>query len=224
MRARRTRPDTSRFVPFDVLASIRSTAVIALVTASFSSPILVKSDAFAGISGGSASPAVPTESIVAGGVEFALPETWGRLGASAAAGTGSGERIGTVVSGVCPGGSNGPSCTGDAKVTFLAYSGKAGHELPKLAKFGKQLQARLGSKLVGYKVGDSSLEKTASGMPWLDHEFTWRSGKHVVHQRFAVYRHGDGSGVVAMVAGSADATHAKAIDAFLESGEPVTDH
>lgn len=208
-------------MPFDVLASVRSTALVAIVSASFASPILVKADAFAG-SGDGAKP-VPTETLVAGGVEFALPESWGRLGASAAAGSGEAERIGTVVSGICPGGSAGATCVDGVQITFVAYSGKQGHELPKLADFEAQLKAQLAREFRGYRVVDSATRTSDAGVRWLDHQFTWASGDTRVTQRFAAYRHDDGSGVVATITG-ASADHAKAIDAFLASGAVVGEH
>jgi hypothetical protein len=206
-------------VPLDVLASARSTALIALVTASFSTPIVAKSDAFANIAGKDGGSTVATEQLVAGGVEFALPEDWGRLGPSAAAGSAS-ERIGTVVSGVCPGGSAGAECVDGTQVTFIAYTGDKGHELPDLDAFGSQLDARLSSQFPGYRKLESKVKTAAGGMRWLDYSFTWRSKGQTVTQRFAAYRHKGGSGVVAMVAG--DGTdHAKALDSFLASGHPL---
>lgn len=210
----------------DVLASVRSTALIALVTASFSSPILVQTDAFASasarLSGKTVTKSEPTEALVAGGVEFAMPQSWGRLGAGAASGADPKEHIGTVVSGLCPGGSAGATCKDGVQVTFIAYSGTKGHELPKLGAFGKDLDAKLTSQFPGFEKGKSGGRKGA-GMRWLDYQFSWRSGSTAVQQRFAAYRHGDGSGVVAMVSGARDAEHAKAIGAFLNSATPALD-
>lgn len=206
-------------MPLDVLASARSTALIALVTASFSTPIVAKSDAFANIAGTDRARTVATEQLVAGGVEFALPEDWGRLGPSAAAGDAT-ERIGTVVSGVCPGGSAGARCVDGTQVTFIAYTGEKGHELPELDAFGSQLDAKLSGRFPGFRKLDSKVRTAGGGMRWLDYSFTWRSKGRDVTQRFAAYRHKGGSGVVAMVA-SGGTDHAKALDTFLASGRPL---
>jgi hypothetical protein len=206
-------------VPLDFLASTRSAALVALVTASFSTPIVAKSDAFASIAGSGGKQAEPTEQLVAGGVSFALPQSWGRLGPSAAAGDAS-ERIGTVVSGVCPGGSAGAKCVDGTQVTFIAYTGEKGHELPDLDAFGTQLDAKLSSQFPGFRKVESKVKTAGGGMHWLDYSFTWRSGGKDVTQRFAAYRQKGGSGVVAMVAG--DGTdHAKALDSFLASGRAL---
>lgn len=210
----------------DVLASVRSTALVALVTASFSSPILVKSDTFANASArlsGGAEQAEPTEQLVAGGVQFAMPQSWGRLGASAASGRGSHERVGTVVSGLCPGGSQGATCTDGVQVTFIAYSGEKGRKLPELEQFAAQLDAKLAREFPGFAKLESKERGGKHGVHWLDYGFSWRSGKATVHQRFAAYRHDDGSGVIAAVAGAQHADHVKALDAFLASAVPVVD-
>lgn len=210
----------SSLVPLDVLASARSTALIALVTASFSTPIVAKSDALASIGGGGREP-VATEPLVAGGVEFDLPQAWGRLAPSAASSQAD-DRIGTVVSGLCPGGSAGAACEDGTQVTFIAYSGEQGHELPKLDAFAAQLDGKLAREFKGFRKVSAKQHAAKDGLHWLDYRFTWRSNGTDVEQRFAAYRHDDGSGVVAMVA-TDGADHAKALDNFLGSARSLID-
>ena len=210
---------SSPHVPLDVLASARSTALIALVTASFSTPIVAKTDAFASIGGGR--DAVPTEPLVAGGVEFDLPQAWGRLAPSAAAD--APDKIGTVVSGLCPGGSAGATCEDGVQLTFIAYTGEKGHELPALDAFTKQLDAKLAREFPGFRKASAKQHTSGDGLRWLDYRFTWRSGGKDVTQRFAAYRHEGGSGVVAMVAGDASKDHAKALDTFLGGARSLID-
>jgi hypothetical protein len=207
-------------VPLDVLASARTTALVALVTASFGTPIVAKSDALASIGGGGRD-AVPTEPIVAGGVQFALPLSWEQLAPSAASGDAP-DKIGTVVSGICPGGSAGATCEDGVQLTFIAYTGEKGHELPGLGTFSSQLDAKLAREFPGFRRTAAKEHGAGDGLRWLDYQFTWRSKGKDVSQRFAAYRHKDGSGVVAMVAGDGS-DHAKALDAFLGSARSLVD-
>lgn len=212
----------------DLIASVRSTALVALVTASFSSPIVVKTDAFASasarITGREVQQAEPTEPLVAGGVQFAMPSSWGRLGPTAAASApGAGGRIGTVVGGLCPGGSAGAACADATRVTFIAYSGDKGHQLPKLEEFQARLDARLAREFPGFRKGESGTEKGAGGTHRLDYRFSWRSGKARAQQRFAAYRHKDGSGVVVMITGAGHKDHAPALERFVASGHGLDD-
>jgi hypothetical protein len=207
-------------VPVDFLASVRATAVVALVTASFSSPMLVKSDAFANASaritgkGGSAQEQ-PREEIVAGGVAFGMPSSWGRLGASSASDDAGAERIGTVVSGLCPGGSAGATCTDGVQLTFVAYSGRDNHELPTLDEFEEQLDAKLAKQFDEFAKGEAHQRAGTDGTRYLDYRFSYQV-KGVTHsQRFAAFRHEDGSGVVALASGARLERHDKAIDGFL---------
>lgn len=225
-----TRKRSQQPVALDVLASIRTTALVTLVAASFSSPILVKSDAFDQardrLAGGGGPAQVETEQVVAGGVEFDMPASWGRLGASAAAGDDVGsdeQRIGTVVSGLCPGGGAGANCTDGAQLTFIAYSGEEGRSLPTLPKFREQLDAKLGKEFPGFAGGEVKLRPGSDGsVRYLDYAFTWHEGAATRYQRIAAYRHVDGGGVVAMLTGASSDEHAKAVDAFLASArEPV---
>lgn len=209
-------------VAIDLLASVRSTALIALVSASFASPIVVKSDAFASagarLTGTPQKQQVPTEPLVAGGVEFAMPTSWGRLGTTAAASSSAaGERIGTVVTAACPGGSAGAACADGPQLTFIAYSGAPGHDLPRLAAFERQLDARLGRTFSGFRKGDARSARAGAGLRWLDYPFAWDAGSRTARDRFAAYRHKDGSGVVVAVTGTADRRQAAAIEDFLES-------
>lgn len=211
-------------MPIDVFGSLRSTALVTLVVASFSSPIIVKSDAFATASariGDAVSKEAPaqTEQLMAGGVQFALPESWDRLGASAASSSAKASRIGTVVSGICPGGSAGGDCRGGAKVTFIAYSGRSGHKLPTLTAFESQLDDKLGAEYRNFAKGESKLRPGADGVRYLDYAFTWGSGAKAQSQRIAAFRHADGSGVVLLVTGDQLAKHAAAIDEFLASSQ-----
>ncbi len=212
----------------DLLASARATALVTLVAASFSSPILLKSDTAAKLAdrlpgkGGAHEVhlAAPPEELIAGGVQFELPAAWGRLGASAAAAEqdAAAKRLSSVVSGVCPGGSSGGDCKGDVKVTFLAYTGSGASSLPQLAAFEGRLDDELPSKYRGFEKVDAKMRPGADGIRYLDYTFTWKSDHGRSTQRLAAYRHDDGSGVVALVNGGGAGKHAKAIDAFLLSG------
>lgn len=214
---------THAHVALDVLASVRSTALITLVVASFSSPIVLKSEAVGAqlgkLTGGSAKAphAEPPESLVAGGVQFEMPATWGRLGATAVGGGGERDssRIGTVVSGICPGGSAGSTCTDRTRLTFVVYSGKDGHQLPLLTEFAGQLDARLATEYRGFRKADAKMRPGADGIRYLDYTFTWGHGRHGAAQRIAAFRHEDGSGVVVLGTGPKLAEHAAAIDGFL---------
>lgn len=213
---------TQQPVPIDVFGSLRSTALVTLVAASFTSPIIVKSDAFANASarlGSISSKQAPeqTEQLVAGGVQFALPDSWDRLGASAVGGSTAANRIGTVVSGICPGGSAGGDCSGGAKITFIAYSGREGHKLPMLTTFESQLDDKLPAEYRNFAKGDSKLRPGADGIRYLDYPFTWGAGRDGHAQRIAAFRHADGSGVVLLATGDQLAKNAAAIDAFLAS-------
>jgi hypothetical protein len=208
---------------------LRSTALVTLVAASFTSPIIVKSDAFADASArlgevSSRQAATPSEQLIAGGVQFELPGSWDRLGASAAAGSADVQRIGTVVSGICPGGSAGGDCRGGAKVTFISYSGREGHKLPTLTAFESQLDDKLAGEYKGFAKGESKMRPGADGIRYLDYGFTWGVGRDGQAQRIAAFRHADGSGVVLLATGDELATHAKAIDEFLASShEPAVE-
>ena len=213
----------------DVFSSLRSTALVTLVAASFSSPIVVKSDAFAnasakltGSKGAAEQEQAPPEQIIAGGVQFEMPGEWGRLGASAASSGTAKEAIGTVVTGLCPGGSSGATCTDETKLTFVAYTGRDDHELPLLVEFEDQLDGQLAKEFPGFKRGEAKQLPGADGIRYLDYTFTWKQGAAQHTQRVAAYRHSDGSGVVVLGAGPKLAEHDKGIDAFLASGhEPV---
>lgn len=201
----------------DLLPSLRSTALVTLVAVSFSSPIIAKSDAFASASARlTGKERAPVQQLVAGGVEFAMPESWGRLGAgSAASDATKAERIGTVVTGVCPGGSAGSECADGTVLTFIAYSGEHGHELPRLARFKDQLESQLAKEFPGYRGGESRTRRAADGSRYLDYSFTWGARGARTAQRIATYRHPDGAGVVVMATGPQLADHAERLDEFL---------
>jgi hypothetical protein len=224
-------PETRVPVPVDVFSSLRSTALVTLVAASFSSPIVLKSDAVASVTGklggGAAKHEVaPPEQVLAGGVEFAKPEAWGALGASATESAVGEDAIGTVVAGLCPGGSTGATCKDGTRLTFVAYSGEDGHELPLLTKFRDQLDHQLAKEFRGFVAGQANTLPGADGLRYLDYSYTWGAAGHEQAQRIAAFRLTDGSGVVVMASGQALDTHRKAIDAFFASAhEPVaTDH
>lgn len=213
-------------VPLDVFSSLRSTAVVTLVAASFSSPIVLKTDAVAQFSSklrGATAGAeqAPPELVVAGGVQFEKPADWGALGATASESSVDTGGIGTVVAGLCPGGSSGATCTDGTRLTFVAYSGAKGHELPLLTRFQDELEGQLAREFPGYAHAASTIRPGADGIRYLDHTFTWGSGAGTA-QRIAAFRHDDGSGVVVMATGPKVDAHAKAIGAFLSSAhEPV---
>ncbi len=212
----------------DVLSSLRSTALVTLVAASFSSPIVLRSDAVANVSSKLGSTgeheAASSEQLVAGGVEFTMPSDWDRLGVSAAS-SGAGEKtIGTVVTGLCPGGSQGAACSDGTGLTFFAYSGEQDHELPLLSVFEDQLDHQLAREFDGFVAGEAKQLPGADGIRYLDYSFSWGKGGHARAQRIAAYRFSDGSGVVIMAAGPKLDEHEKAIDAFLASAhEPLED-
>lgn len=222
-----TDPERTRTVALDVFSSFRSTALVTLVAASFSSPIVLKSDAVASVAGklgggGGGREVVHPEQVIAGGVEFAKPTAWGKLGAGASEAAVSDDSIGTVVTGLCPGGSDGATCTDGTRLTFVAYSGKEGHELPLLARFRDQLDHQLAKEFPGFTAGEATALSGADGIRYLDYSFTWGVGGREQSQRIAAYRHPDGSGVVVMAIGPKLHAHAKAIDAFFAGAhEPV---
>lgn len=218
----------SRLVPLDAFASLRTTALVALVTASFSSPIVAKSGVVSDVGhrlGQRSAQVEPAETIVAGGIEFAMPASWGRLGASASAAAGAPvgeEAIGTVVGALCPGGASGAACREGQQLTLVAYSGEEGHALPLATLFEQQLDDRLGRALPGFRRGDVAMRPGADGIRYLDYEFSFRSGARRVSQRIAAYRTSDGGGVVVLVTGPASAG-AKGIGAFLASAHEAGD-
>jgi hypothetical protein len=214
-------------VAIDIFGSLRSTVLISLVAASFTAPVVVQGDALDGVvgrlsagSGGKSAPAEPRELMYAGGLQFALPTSWGRLGAGAAAGgAGGADRIGTVVSALCPGGTSAGACAGDARLTFVAYSGDEGRELPSLTKLEGRLDEQFAREHAGFERSESRIRPGADGTRYLDYRFTWLRGGQRVPQRLAAYRHEDGSGVVVVAAGSQLAGHDTAIDAFLATAQ-----
>jgi hypothetical protein len=217
-------------VPIDFTGSARATALVVLVTASFSSPIIVKGDALSSVSnrlgGGAASQPAP-EQLVAGGYSYAKPAAWGRLGATASSDAPSRDAqdsdIGTVVGGVCPGGSAGGSCIDDVQVTFVAYSGKSEDELPAITSLEEELDTKLAAAFSSF--GKSSVESRpmADGSRWLRYEFTFKRDGVLQREVLGAFRHVDGSGVIAVAAGpdAAFGTRVKAIDAFLASAHEV---
>lgn len=214
----------------DLFASARSTALISLVAASFSAPVVIQGDALAGAKaklGGAPATAhsEPPEELIAGGVRFELPADWGRLGATTASGGASSEkRVGTVVTAVCPAGSKAGTCAGEVTLTFLAYSGRDGRELPMLSAFGGDLDEQLDAQHHGFERTKSRSHSSTDGSRYLDYRYTWQpKGGPERSQRLAAFRHEDGSGVVVVASGAGVDEHAKAIDAFLgTASDPLT--
>lgn len=215
-------------VPLDVFSSLRSTALVTLVAASFSSPIVLRSDAVANVTdrlqgkdGGHETQAAP-EQVLAGGVEFEKPATWDALGASATEITKDTETVGTVVAGLCPGGSSGATCTDGTRLTFIAYSGKDGHDLPLLTTLREQLDAQLAGEFPGFTAGEATSLPGADGIRYLDYSFTWGAEGKRASQRIGAYRHADGSGVVVTATGPKLEHHRSAIGSFFASArEPL---
>jgi len=217
-------------VPFDIIGTIRTTAVIAVATASFTSPILVKSDALAGISHklgrDTGAQVEQTEELVAGGYAFQAPDKWGKLGVGSARSSGdSKESLGTVVSGLCPGGSTGAACEDGVQLTFIAY-GRAGTKgLPALTAFEKQLDTELAHTFKGFTKGEADMHPSADGSRWLRYEFSYQTAKGRNHQTVGVFRHVDGRGVVVVATGPEAALVKRdaAIEKFLASARELTD-
>jgi hypothetical protein len=202
---------------------MKMTAVVALAGASFASPIIAKSDAFAQVghrlSGGDAKHQVARETIAAGGFSYEMPATWGRLGAGSVAGDegDAAEAAGTIVSAVCPGGSAGATCKDGVQVTFVSYRGGKGHELPLVSSIEDSFDAQFATQLPGFKKVSSAPQAAADGTRWLRYEFNYGSKAGMRSEVLGAFRHGDGSGVIAVAVGpqAAMAQHSKAIGAFL---------
>ncbi|MCW2927969.1 MAG: hypothetical protein JWM86_1937 [Thermoleophilia bacterium] len=209
---------------FDLFASAKTTAIAALVSASFASPIVAKSDVVSSAFGGSGPRA---EQVVAGGVAFSMPKAWGRLGSSATTHDGDaaaeGDRIGTVVSGLCPGGSAGATCRDGVQLTFITYSGAKQHELPLLSKLERQLDTQLADKYAVFEKLEAKQRPGLDGIRYLDYAFTYHVGTAVRHERIAAFRHSDGSGVIALSTGAELGAHDAAISRFLEGGHAAVD-
>lgn len=215
----------------DFFASARSTALITLVAASFTSPIIVKSDAWsaagdrlAAITQRAEAPA--TEQVIAGGVAFEKPADWGVLGSSAVRASDDGaaadtDRIGAVVSGLCPGGSAGSDCADGVQVTFVAYAGGEDKSLPALNSFRRQLDMQLAKEFRGFKPADVQVRAGADGSRYLDYAFTYRVKGEQRTQRIAAFRHADGRGVVALTTGAKLPQHDAALDRFFASSHEL---
>jgi hypothetical protein len=218
-------------VAIDLFASARSTALITLVAASFTAPVVVKGDALDGarekLTGKSAAaaPAKPPEELVAGGVAFEMPADWGRQGATAAAAEADGaKQVGVVVTALCPGGMSGGACADDSKLTFLAYSGRDGRSLPLLSLLDGQLDEQLGDQYPGFEPGHAQTVTSGDGsIRYLDYSFTWKAEGGRRAQRLAAYRHQDGSGVVVVSSGADSADHDEQVDDFLASASQLVD-
>lgn len=217
-------------VPIDLLGTGRIAAVAALAGASFASPVVLKGDALASVTkhlggGAAAKVAEPTEELSAGGFGFALPESWERLGSTAATSQSDrgADQAGTVITAVCPGTSTGSRCTDGVQVTFIVYRGGTGHELPLVTEFDNQLSAQLPKRLAGFKRISSEPTPAADGTRWLRYEFGYTAAGAAKHEVLGAYRHADGSGVVAVATGPSKAytVHAAEISSFLAGAHEV---
>jgi hypothetical protein len=108
------------------------------------------------------------------------------------------------------------------QVTFIAYSGRDGHQLPKLETFQHELDAKLAQEFHKFDKGPVDERSGSDGTKFLDYGFSYQLGSATHRQRFAAFRRADGSGVVAIASGDDVAKHAKDIDAFLASASDVT--
>ena len=200
------------------------TALVALVGASFASPIIAKSDAFAQVghrlSGGSAAQHEAHETLSAGGYTYAMPTRWGRLGAGSITDGEQGsaaEPAGTVVSAVCPGGAAGATCKDGVQVTFVSYRGGKGHELPIVSSIEDAFDAQFATQLSAFHKVAATPQAAADGSRWLRYQFTYGAKGGARSEMLGAYRHEDGSGVVVVAVGpkAAMQAHEQAIGEFL---------
>lgn len=195
--------------------------VIVLASASFASPILIKSDAFGTVLGSPAAAADGGEAIAAGGMEFTMPTSWRRLATSSASTDRSSGR-GTIVAAICPRGGSAAGCAKDVQVTLIAFSGKPGHELPELGHLQDQLRRDLAKEFTGIRSVEVHGGHIAGGVDALDYDFTHGPMAHGMGQRIAAYRHADGSGVIALITGTEGAEGTAALDTFLEGARTAS--
>lgn len=202
------------------------TLVVAVASASFASPVLLKGDALGAVGSRLGVRAGSAQELVVGGVAFSVPGAWEELPASAVEpdrGDASSEAavtIGSVVSGLCPGGRTATGCADGVQLTFIAYEGGKAGSLPSLVEFEEQLGAQLPHRLAGFRPGDAEMRSGADGTRWLRYSFSWREGSVVHTQVVGAYRNANGTGAVAVATGPAAALaqRTKAIDTFLASG------
>lgn len=218
----------------DLFASVRSTALISLVAASLTAPVVVQADfaadarakvvSAAQVARNAARPKVKPQVLVAGGVAFEIPRAWDQLGAGAASRSvgRAANGAGTVVSALCPSGENAGRCSGDAKLTFLTYSGKARHDLPALSLLDGQLDTQLAQSYPGFKPAGATTRTSSDGsIRYLDYEFSWVDKGAVRMQRLAAFRNDDGSGVVVVSSGPGVSSHEQGIDAFVDGASSL---
>ncbi|MCW2956820.1 MAG: hypothetical protein JWO69_1689 [Thermoleophilia bacterium] len=230
-------------MPLNLFGSVRATALVALVGASFASPILVKSDALASVGktlGGDAKAAEVVEELVAGGFAFAMPADWGKLGASATTAphdTNSSPDAGAVVSAVCPAGSTGAACKDGVRITFITYKGHHAEEgaepghgaeaegLPVLTSLEEVFDARFRGEFSTFTKGEVKLLPSADGTQWLRYGFSHKVEGAVQQQVVAAYRSDDGGSVIAVATGPTKAMtkHGGEIDRFLGSAHELVE-
>jgi hypothetical protein len=197
-------------------------AVVALAGATLASPFIVKDNALAKLAGRDSKAAPAMEQVVAGGFQYAMPASWGQIGAESAEANADDQATGTVVGGVCPGGSAGATCDGDVQITFVAYNGEHG-KLPLPTTFEETLDGALPKRVAGFHKVDSATAPSADGTTWLRYEFTLGTAAARRHEVLGEFRHSDGSGVVAVAVGprAAIQRHRDGIVEFLASAEDV---
>lgn len=201
------------------------TAIVALVSASFASPIALKGDALASLGIGGKGAETPLEEVEVGGRTFDMPAQWGRLSAAAAqaADVGAGSEAGDGASAVavCPAGTAGAECRDGLRVSFVTYEDEG--SLPLLIDLETSLDAGLAKGMRGFRKADAASQTSADGTRWLSYEFTYARGRATNREQLAAYREADGTGVVAVVTGppAAFEQHERAIDAFLASSTSV---
>jgi hypothetical protein len=221
-------------VPLNLFGSVRATALVALVGASFASPILVKSDALASVGktfGGGAKPAEVVEELVAGGFAYEMPTDWGKLGASATTAahdaTSTSHDSGAVVSAVCPAGSTGAACKEGVRITFITYkaAGEEEARLPVLTSLERVFDERFRAEFATFTKGEAQLRPSADATQWLRYDFSHKVGGAVQQQVVAAYRGDDGASVIAVAAGptKAMAKHGAEIDRFLGSAHELAE-
>ena len=200
----------------DLFASLLATIVAMTVGAAISSPFIAQSGAMGAVrdavGGGNARQAEPSEPFVAGGTQFAMPLSWGRVRAAASEGA-----LGTMVGSLCPAGSAGGSCAQDVQLNFIAYSGSGGESMPAYEVFEQKLDKQLAGSFTGFTKTSAEVRDSDAGR-YLRYEFTFRHGGVMRSEVLAAYRSKDASGVVAMGVGPAPAMkeHGSAIDALLD--------
>lgn len=212
----------------DLFGSLRSTTAVLLVGASFSSPIVLhasghmpKVSSALSAAHKTTGTATPTSPLVVSGREFAVPLTWGAIPGSQLPSAGEASAVGSVVSGVCPGGRVGGSCAGDVDVTFVTYDAKA--NFPSLVDVEATFDRDFGRSMRGFHKVKAEQRTDSGGDRWMRYEFTYTGDQGIVrHEVLGVWRASSGNAVVAIAVGPQRtyAQSAKAIDTFMTSTHP----